>query len=305
MRARSLLVVLVSAAFALSACSSSDDSPKPTAATYANYVALGDSYSAGPLIAPAVKGAPVFCGRSTANYAGYLSDYLKVKSLTDATCSAATTADLYSSQSRRMGVTQNSGTATPPQLDALTNKTDLVTIGLGGNDNGLFESILVSLAGTGNTTKQVNDAKALEATMTKALDAIRARAPQARIVVVGYLRVAPADGVCKDFPVSARKARQADAIERQINASLAAAAKSRQATFIDSYAISKGHDICAGSKAWVNGPQNALFRAAAYHPFRTGMNAVARQIYMTLTKQDPPKTPTEAALAAVNRTPTP
>lgn len=304
MRVRSAHVALVSALLVLLAgCSSAKLPPKDTAyAAYADYVALGDSYSAGPLISPAVKKAPVFCGRSEANYAGLLASYLKVKSLTDATCSAATTADLYSSQSVRMGFPQNSGTKTPPQLDAVTKKTDLVTIGLGGNDYRLFESILVSLAVNGDITKQMKDAVAVEANVAKAIDAIRARAPHARIVVVGYLRVAPADGVCEAFPVSAAAARQADTIEKQINASLAAAAKARKATFIDSYAISAGHDICAGTEAWINGPRNAVFRAAAYHPFRAGMDAVARQIYTTLTSKSATKAPTNAQLQAVNRT---
>ena len=301
MRARHALAVLVSALAVLSACSSSSEPSDPTGTKYADYVALGDSYSAGPLIAPAVKKAPVFCGRSQANYAGYLSTYLGVKSLKDATCSAATTEDLYSSQSIRVGYPQNSGTRTPPQLDALSKKTDLVTIGLGGNDFDLFQSILVSLAVEGDITKQLADAKSVAPLLEKAIDAIRKRAPHAKVVVVGYLRVAPADGVCKELPVSDSKAKQSDQIERQVNASLAKAAKTKRVTFIDSYAISKGHDICAGPEAWINGPNNAVFKAAAYHPFRAGMDAVARQIYLTLTGKVAPKSPGDVKLEKVPR----
>lgn len=304
MRARSVIVALVSGLVGLTACSSGADTPARIPATYADYVALGDSYSAGPLMSPAVKGAPVPCSRSQANYPGYLSTYLKVKKLTDVTCSSATTEDLYSSQSIRMGLPQNSGTRTPPQLDALSSSTDLVTLGIGGNDFSVFGQTLAALAaGTPIPTGVGKQAEEVQGRVVKAIDAIAKRAPRARILVVGYLRIAPTSGTCAQFPISAEEARLADRIEQQLNASLKKAAKATDVTYIDSYGISKGHDICAGDKAWVNGGRNVLFQAAALHPFRTGMNAVAREIYRTLTSRTPGNAPSNAILGKVPRTP--
>lgn len=301
MRARSLLAALVSALVVLSACSFSSHTPTPKATAYKNYVALGDSYSAGPLIPPADKKAPAICARSQANYPGYLARYLGVKKLSDVTCSSATSDDLYSSQSTRMGVPQNSGTKTPPQINAVKSNTDLVTIGIGANDFTLFGNIVASLAVKGGVTMNGNDIDGLETSLERAIDAIHARAPHARIVVVGYLRVAPVTGVCDDFDVTARKAQSADAAERHLNGALAKAARVKKATYIDSYAISRGHDICAGSDAWVNGPTTELFKAAPYHPFRAGMDAVAREIYRVLIRKDLTKSPTNAELGAVPR----
>ena len=59
-----------------------------------DYVALGDSFSAGPFIAT-MRTDPQGCARSKSNYPAFLADWLDVESYTDVTCSAATTADLY------------------------------------------------------------------------------------------------------------------------------------------------------------------------------------------------------------------
>ena len=65
-----------------------------------DYVALGDSFSAGPLI-PDARGDPASCFRSTNNYPAYLAGYLDVTSYRDVTCSGASTRDLRRRHSRR------------------------------------------------------------------------------------------------------------------------------------------------------------------------------------------------------------
>ena len=62
--------------------------------TTIDYVAMGDSFSAGPFIGT-MRTDPEGCARSKDNYPAFLADWLDVKSYTDVTCSAATTADLY------------------------------------------------------------------------------------------------------------------------------------------------------------------------------------------------------------------
>ena len=103
--------------------------------TPVDYVALGDSYSAGPLI-PVVREDAPGCFRSTNNYPAYLAGLLDVDSYADATCSGASTRDVTHRQPSMLG-----GTRPRPQADALSERTDLVTVGLGGNDFGLFGSI--------------------------------------------------------------------------------------------------------------------------------------------------------------------
>lgn len=301
---RTLSLAVLSCVLATAAACSSTPAParlteKPL--PFANYVSLGDSYVSGPFIAPSAKGAPPECVRSGANYPSFLAAYLKVKTFTDASCGGAVTADLYASQSKRLGITQNAKTATPAQLDALKPSTDLVTLGIGGNDFGLFQNLVTtSITGNGLATR-LNEADAVRPLVEKALSQIHTRAPRARVVVVGYLRVLPVERTCPGLPLNADDRKRADTIERRINSSLAKAAKSQGATFIDSYALSQGHDACAGKEAWVNGAQNILFRAAAFHPFREGMDAVARETFTTLTKKAAPKSPSLKVLNGIPR----
>ena len=46
--------------------------------------------------------------------------------------------------------------------------------------------------------------------------------------------------------------------------------------------VSKGHDICAGADAWVNGVNTDLMRALAFHPFAEEQQAVADLIMKKL-----------------------
>ncbi|MBC7596235.1 MAG: SGNH/GDSL hydrolase family protein [Kineosporiaceae bacterium] len=315
-------VVLGCALMTLAACSSTTASMPRPQVPFADYVALGDSFTAGPLIAPMAKGAPVTCARSGANYPSYLATYLRVRTFTDASCSSAETSDLYASQSKRMGLGANTATDTPAQLDAVKPTTDLVTLGIGGNDFSLFGDVIAECVNRASTTAgkspcrdsftqngidpKMRDAEAVQSRIEKAIAAIGQRAPKAHIVIVGYLRILPDDGACPAIPLAPVDANWTDSIERRINTSLSQAvlsqaAKGADVTFVNSYALSTGHDACAGNRAWVNGAQTVLFRAAALHPFREGMNAVARQTYRTLTNTLPPKTPSVDRLAKIAR----
>src|SRR4051794_36724174 len=136
---RGLLAVVLAALLMVTACSGSDAAPPPakqpssspspspsTSPSFERYVALGDSYSAGPLIPTTDLAAG--CARSDHNYPSLLARELRVRTFVDVTCSGARTADLAASQ-------PGFGDATiPPQLRALDRRTDLVTIGIGGND---------------------------------------------------------------------------------------------------------------------------------------------------------------------------
>ena len=86
------------------------------------YVAMGHSFASGPMI-PGVADAS--CLRSNNNYANFVARRLKL-ALTDVTCGAATTDNITSTPQG----------AHPPQVEALTPDTKLVTITIGSNDVG-------------------------------------------------------------------------------------------------------------------------------------------------------------------------
>ncbi|WP_211752782.1 SGNH/GDSL hydrolase family protein [Nocardioides lianchengensis] len=260
-----------------------------------DYVALGDSYSAGPLV-PAQRLDPLGCLRSTNNYPAFLAGYLKVRSYVDVTCSGAETADL----DRRAQTTIIPGPKPPRQIDALSAGTDLVTVGIGGNDRKLFGSMIevcqkvAELDPQGDPCRRhftnrrgvdtkLRDATRIQRYVGRTLRAVARRAPNAEVYVVGYPRLLPERGTCKAVKFAAGDYRWGNRIERRLNRSLRRAAVNNGATYLNLYPASRGHDACAGQEAWINGSTLKPLRAADFHPFLRGMRGSAQEIYRQLT----------------------
>ena len=296
---RSLAGVLVALALATAACSgtgssTSDEVAPPEAApSYAglpadvDYVALGDSFTAGPLIGT-MRTDPQGCLRSRNNYPAFLAGWLDVASYTDVSCSAAVTSDLYGSQSLIDG-----GTA-GPQLDALSEDTDLVTLGIGGNDFGIYSGLLACQgevtqgAGTCAVDALRADAGKVRGNIAKAVRRIRDAAPESTVYVVGYPDILPTDGTCGAVSsVSPSILEPLTEVATALNASLRGGAKDEGATYVDLAAVSAGHDVCAKGAAWVNGPRLRTGIAAPFHPKINGMRAVATEVFREITGEDP------------------
>src|ERR1700754_2652869 len=90
----------------------------------ANYVALGDSYAAGPLIPNQLS--PLGCLKSDHNYAHLAAPSIGL-TLRDPSCSGATTADMTQTQNVELG-------SNPPQFNSLDAETKDVSLTIGGND---------------------------------------------------------------------------------------------------------------------------------------------------------------------------
>ncbi len=103
------------------------------------YVALGDSYTAGPGIEPVDPDAGA-CWRSEHNYPAMVANLLDIK-LTDASCAGATTASVL------RNINTSAGTSSA-QVRAVTKDTDLVTIGIGANDDEYAGKLFSQCAGT-------------------------------------------------------------------------------------------------------------------------------------------------------------
>ena len=252
-----------------------------------SYVALGDSYTAGPLI-PAQTGSPLACLRSTNDYPALTAAAVGASSFTNISCSGATTGDMTGSQS----VT---GGTTPPQFSALSSSTKLVTMGIGGNDIG-FTSIIETCAeeslsnpfgspcknhytsgGTDQLAQAINN---LAPTIGSVLQGIHQLAPSARVFVVGYPVILPnsGDGCWPIVPVAYGDVPYLRGVEQELNAMLATEASANHATFVNTYTDSIGHDACQGSGTrWVEGliPQSP---AAPFHPNQLGEEHMADQV---------------------------
>jgi GDSL-like lipase/acylhydrolase family protein len=219
-----------------------------------------------------------------------LAAQLHVGRLVDVTCSGAATRDLSRPQHPFQGA------RVPPQLDSVTRGTDLVTLGIGGNDLDLFGTLVATCTRlrdgdpTGSPcgrelARNGPDLEAQAGTISGrvagALRAVQRRAPHARVVLVGYLRLVPDRGTCTGLPLAAGDYAVGRRISRLLNGALSRAASRTGATFVDMYAASRGHDICSADP-WVNGSVTDRTRALAYHPLAAGMRADARQVLAAL-----------------------
>jgi lysophospholipase L1-like esterase len=255
------------------------------------YVALGDSYTSGPVI-PLQTAQPAGCLRSDHNYPSLVHAVLRSPVFRDVSCSSATTKDMTSPQA----VT---GGSNPPQLNALTQRTALVTLGIGGNDIG-FGNIIQTCAlrspsqplGAAcrdyyhrNGRDEIGDR--IQATAPKVaavLEEISNRSPDARVLVVGYPTILPdsGPGCFPVVPFSPGDVAYLRGVEHQLNAMLADVARSERANYVDTYHSSIGHDMCQlpGTK-WVEGlvPTSP---AAPAHPNALGMRNSARDVLHTL-----------------------
>ncbi|MFI9384763.1 SGNH/GDSL hydrolase family protein [Kutzneria sp. NPDC052558] len=248
---------------------------------YANYVALGDSYTSGPFI-PLMRLNPIGCGRSTNNYPSLLAAALRVRHFTDVSCGGADTTNMTQPQSVPLFGTN------PPQFNALRANTDLVTVGIGGNDDSVFGTVVGTCPGlrasdphgapckahfTVNGQDQLLAAIAdTQVKVTAVVQGIHQRSPQAKVLVIGYPRIAPASGTCPDvLPFADGDYTYLDSIERALNTAASNAAAAGGATFVDTYGPSYGHDACAGGNAWIQGQSLNLLAAAPYHPRKAAM----------------------------------
>ena len=248
------------------------------AAPTGRYVALGDSYTSGPLIPTQVD---LNCVRSNRNYPALTAAAIGSSAFVDVSCGGATTGDILNPGEGTLGL------PVPAQLDAVTAATALVTVGIGGNDIG-FSDIITTCAGdsvdspfgspcknrytAGGTDQLQARIGATAPKVAAVLQAVRGRAPGARVVVLGYPAILPDTGYgCWPVvPIAYGDVPYLRGVEKSLNAMLASTAAANGATFVDTYTPSIGHDACRGSGTrWVEGlvPVNP---AAPFHPNAAG-----------------------------------
>jgi lysophospholipase L1-like esterase len=262
------------------------------------YVALGDSYTSGPLV-PNQHGDPIDCGRSDRNYPSLVAQEFKPDTFIDVSCGSA--------QTKHMTEPQTDlplGGTNPPQFDALRADATLVTVGIGGNDAGLVgvAEKCAEMGATAPTGTRCRDhfapggndtvAAKIEAAKPKiaaVLQGIHQRSPQARVAIVGYPDVLPKNGEsCYPMvPLSPDDIRYIDELIVRINAMIAGQAAANDAEFVDTYRDSGGHDVCKlPPNRWFEG---LIPTEPAYplHPNGKGLASMARSAIAQLSKPRP------------------
>jgi lysophospholipase L1-like esterase len=217
------------------------------AAAPVDYVAMGDSYSSG-------VGVPPYglCFTSPASYAPQWAASHPVSSFLFVACGGVTT--------QQIG----------PQYLALSRRTDLVTITIGGNDVGFFEVVLTcATASDAQCTAAVDKALAtgrsvLPGRLDTVYSTIKRKAPKAEVVVLGYPHLVEPDGTCLSPSKRADLNRGADALDEVIAARAAAA----DVQYVDARDRFAGHGAC-GPAPWIN-PFDAARLVESFHPNRDG-----------------------------------
>jgi lysophospholipase L1-like esterase len=171
------------------------------------YIALGDSYSSGEgagnyyadTLAPKGDG----CDRSLnaypellANDLGYPLEGFVSKDASFAACSGA-----CMRTSLRCAAIDRSFKGEVPQIEHVHKDDSLITISIGGNDVGFAPVLTYCLKHADCSARErpivIRDLEAVRSAIPPLLDELRARAPDARIVVVGYPNFMPTSGACR------------------------------------------------------------------------------------------------------------
>jgi lysophospholipase L1-like esterase len=261
------------------------------AAAERSYVALGDSFTAGPVIPLQIP--PFGCLKSDHNYPHLAAADLRQPVFRDPSCSGAETEDMTQTQNVSPG-------PNPPQFDSLDRNTRIVTIGIGGNDIG-FSEIAKNCSSpttpTGHPCQDryvVNGHDEISARIAETapkvaavLQGIHARSPKAAVYVVNYLPILPdsGPGCWPQVPVTDEDVPYLRAKQKELNQMLADQAAANGATLVDAYTAGIGHDACQIPLVrWVE-PAVPASPAAPLHPNLFGMQATARVLVDTIRKK--------------------
>jgi lysophospholipase L1-like esterase len=241
------------------------------------YVALGDSFTAGPAIP--VPTLPAGCLKSNNSYPWVVNAALTPQKFRNYSCSGAQTDDMFAPQN------VSPDGPNPPQLDAVTRATTIVTLQIGGNDIG-FSEIVQNCAAVNPLSHPCRDvylaggvdeiSRRITETGPKVasvLAAIRAKAPTARIFVVGYPQILPdiGPGCWPQMPVTRWDVPYLRKKAKELNAMIKARAEAAGAVYVDTYGPSTGRSACElPTVRWVE-PIAPVNPAAPVHPNAAGM----------------------------------
>ncbi|WP_217250956.1 SGNH/GDSL hydrolase family protein [Streptomyces sp. AC602_WCS936] len=220
------------------------------------YVALGDSYSSG-VGAGSYIGSSGDCKRSTKAHPYLWAAANSPSSFDFTACAGARTGDVLAGQ-----------------LGPLSTATGLVSISVGGNDAGFADVMMACvLQSDSSCLSRIATAKAyVDSTLPGNLDnvysAIRDRAPNAHVVVIGYPRFYRLGTSCIGLSETKRKAIN-DAADH-LNTAIAKRAADHGFTFGDVRPTFTGHEICSGS-SWLHSV-NWVNIGESYHPTAAGQS---------------------------------
>lgn len=221
-----------------------------------DYVALGDSYSSG-VGAGDYDGASGDCKRSNRAYPKLWAAKNAPASFHFTACSGARTGDVLANQ-----------------LAPLNSGTDLVSITIGGNDAG-FADVMTTcvLQSESACVNRVNTARAyveqtLPGKLNEVYTAIERKAPNARVVVLGYPRFYKLNGTCV-VGLTEKERSAINGAADLLNTVTAKRAADHGLAFGDIASRFTGHEICSGD-SWLHSVTFPI--GDSYHPTAAGQS---------------------------------
>lgn len=213
-------------------------SPAAAAESTVDYVAMGDSYSSG-VGAPGQSG---LCLRSSRSYTAQWATRNDPASFRTVACGGAKTGDVLRYQ-----------------VPYLSSRTDLVSITIGGNDAGFADTVISCTLGSDATCAGKVDSARVYVTQTlpglldRTYQAIRQKAPNADVVVLGYPRLFDTSTTyCGIGGMSLAKRRVLNVGADDLSAVIADRAQAAGFTYVDVRDRFAGHGAC-GPSPWING----------------------------------------------------
>jgi hypothetical protein len=186
----------------------------------------------------------------------------------------------------------------PPQFAALSSSTNVVTLGIGGNDNNTF---ITAVAGCGALDAGdaanigapcqsafgnyfANNIAADGPNIGAAIDRIHTLSPNAKVFVVGYPDILPQSGNCyPQVPLTTGDVTYLNGVENDLNTMLANEASAHNATYVDTLTPSIGHDACKPEGVrWIEPPIPGT-DAISVHPNAAGETADAQDVESAMT----------------------
>lgn len=244
-----------------------------TSAVQSNYVAIGSSFAAGPGDGRIVDRG---CLRTGDNYPSRVAEQLDL-TLIDVTCSGSTAAEL---------VTGDDKSRRRPQVEAVDANTELVTITTGGNDIDFVGRLITEACtnmvalgvmpscGSGRLPPEAPtpaDYARLESSLVSAVDAIKARAPQAEVVIVDYAPVVSVNApMCPQLPLAPWNVVQEAQIADAMSAVNRRVADRTGAAHVVTTDLADEHSVC-GREPWARG----FGKGVAFHPNAAGKAGIA------------------------------
>lgn len=275
------------------------------------YVALGDSYSAGYGLGDRTGLPTNACVQSARDYPHRLAAQFGLD-LTDVTCAGATSDDV---------TTGHQFKGVPPQIESLSDRTRLVTLTIGGNDADLFGTAASCLAISANgPVFSGRDAPSCESTLVQdgvdqlavkiqsrvalgiadTLGAVQRAAPNAVVVFLGYPAIfpdaedTPAKGCFRSaldlgtlagsfpsdtYPFTDTDVEYLHGVQDELNEVSRSAAAAAGVRFVDVFASTQDHSPCAASERYVAGVtltgsgdlRKIDLKAGALHPNERGV----------------------------------